>query len=86
MEENKSTENQNETQEVEKPLNQEELRLITEKLRLEQNLPFAIIASLGSAVVMAILWAVITVVTQYQIGYTKVNYISFQNASRKIYL
>ena len=49
--------------------NKEDLNLKIEKLRLEQNLLFAIIASLGSAIVMAILWAVITVVTEYQIGY-----------------
>ena len=69
MEESKNVEIQQETQDLEQPLNQEELNLKIEKLRLEQNLPFAIIASLGSAIVMAILWAVITVATEYQIGY-----------------
>ena len=62
MEEEKKVEIQQETQDLEQSINQEELRL-------EQNLPFAIIASLGSAIIMAILWAVITVVTNYQIGF-----------------
>ena len=69
MEEEKKVEIQQETQDLEQSLNQEELNLKIEELRLEQNLPFAIIASLGSAIVMAILWAVITVVTNYQIGF-----------------
>jgi hypothetical protein len=69
MEENENVEIQQEMQDLEQPLSQEELDLKVQKLRLEQNSPFAVIASLGSAIVMAILWAVITVVTEYQIGY-----------------
>lgn len=40
-----------------------------EKLRLEQNLPFGTLAAVGAALLGAILWAVITVATGYQIGY-----------------
>jgi len=69
MEESKDVEIQQETQDLEQSQNQEELNLKIEKLRLEQNLPFAIIASFGSAIVMAILWAIITVTTKHQIGY-----------------
>jgi hypothetical protein len=69
MEESKNVEIQQETQDLEQSLNQEELNFKIENLRLEQNLPFAIIASLSSAIVMAILWAAITVTTKYQIGY-----------------
>jgi hypothetical protein len=69
MEENKNVEVQQETQNLEHTLTQEELYLKIERLRFEQNLPFAIIASLVSSIVMAILWAVITVATGYQIGY-----------------
>ena len=40
-----------------------------EKIIQKQNLLFAIIASFGTAIVMAALWAVVTVITQWQIGY-----------------
>lgn len=43
-----------------------------EKLRMEQNLPLGILAGLGAAFVGALLWAVITVLTKYQIGYMAV--------------
>ena len=69
MEESKNVEIQEGTQDVTPSLNQEELSLKMEASRSEQKLPLAVIASLGSAIVMAILWAVITVVTEYQIGY-----------------
>jgi hypothetical protein len=42
---------------------------ISEKLRLEQNLPFAVIFGSVAAIVGAALWAAITVATEYQIGY-----------------
>jgi hypothetical protein len=42
---------------------------ISEKLRLEQNLPFAVIFGSIAALVGAALWAAITVATEYQIGY-----------------
>lgn len=42
---------------------------IIEKLRSEQNLPFAAVAGIAAAFVGAILWAIITVSTEYQIGF-----------------
>lgn len=42
---------------------------MTAKLRLEQNLPFAVIAGSAAALIAAILWAGITVLIEYQIGY-----------------
>ncbi len=69
MEEIPNVEPQNETHNSQRTPTQEELNLIIEKLRLEQKLPFSIITSPGSAIVMACLWAVITVATEYQIGY-----------------
>ena len=69
MENTENIEIQQEMANGEQPLNQEELLLKMDGLRSEQKLPFAIIAGLGSAIVMAILWAVITVITEYQIGY-----------------
>jgi hypothetical protein len=43
-----------------------------EKLRLEQNLPMALAAGFAAALIGGILWAVITVVTNYQIGFMAV--------------
>ena len=40
-----------------------------EQLRLEQNLPFGILAGFIAAIMGAILWGIITVATEYQIGY-----------------
>jgi hypothetical protein len=68
MEGSKNVEIQQE-QDLEQPLTQEDLSFKIEKLKLEQNLPLAIFAGLGSTIVMAVLWAVITVITGYQIGY-----------------
>ncbi len=56
------------------PLEQEEVRYqlsenALEKLRMEQNLPLAIIAGVGTGIIGAILWGLITVATNYQIGY-----------------
>ena len=68
-EESKEVEKQEEAQDSAQSISQEELNLKIEELKLEQNLPFAIIAGAGSAIVMAILWAAITVATGYQIGY-----------------
>ncbi len=42
---------------------------VLEKLRLEQNLPKALIAGAGAGLLGAILWGLITVATNYQIGY-----------------
>lgn len=56
------------------PLEQGEVKAklsseILEKLRLEQNLPIAILAGIGTGLIGAILWGLITVTTNYQIGY-----------------
>lgn len=40
-----------------------------EKLRLDQNLPFGIIAGFVAAIIGAIVWGIITVATGFQIGY-----------------
>ena len=40
-----------------------------EKFRLEQNLPYAIFAGSIAAIAMAAIWALVTVVTNFQIGY-----------------
>jgi hypothetical protein len=42
------------------------------ELRMRQNLPIAVLAGCGAAVLGAVLWAVITVVTGYQIGWMAV--------------
>jgi hypothetical protein len=43
-----------------------------EKLRMEQNLPLGILAGFGAAFLGALLWAAITVLTKFQIGYMAV--------------
>lgn len=43
-----------------------------EQLMHEQNLPFGVAAGVSAAVVMGLLWAAITVVTEFQIGYMAV--------------
>jgi hypothetical protein len=50
----------------------EEMNLHIEKLKLEQNLPLGFIGGAAACIVGAILWAVITVLTNYQIGYMAV--------------
>ena len=40
-----------------------------EQFRTEQNLPLGILGAFGAAVIGAVLWATITVATEYQIGY-----------------
>ena len=50
-------------------INQVKLDRYIEQLKLDQNLPMGVLAGLVASVVGAILWAVITVVTEYQIGY-----------------
>ncbi len=42
---------------------------IMQKLKAEQNLNFGIIAGIIAGIIFAILWGVITVATEYQIGY-----------------
>ena len=60
--------------EASEPLEQQEVRSalsneVLERLRLEQNLPLAIVSGVGAGLIGAILWGVITVTTNYQIGY-----------------
>jgi len=50
-------------------INQEKLNLYIEELKLDQNLSFGVVAGLAASIVSAVLWAVITVATEYQIGY-----------------
>lgn len=42
---------------------------ILEKLRLEQNLPIALLGAIATGIAGAIIWGAITVATNYQIGY-----------------
>ena len=42
---------------------------IIAKLRSEQNFPFAVGAGLAAAFIGAILWAVVTIASEYQIGF-----------------
>ena len=50
-------------------INEGKLNLFVEKIKLEQNLGMAIMGGAGAALTGAILWAIITVVTKFQIGY-----------------
>jgi hypothetical protein len=43
-----------------------------EKLRLDQNLISGLIAGIAAGLIGAVLWGVITVITEYQIGYMAV--------------
>ncbi|GAA5032244.1 hypothetical protein GCM10011506_24240 [Marivirga lumbricoides] len=45
---------------------------VLEKLRLEQNLPLAILAGVVAGLVGSVLWAMLTVATGYQIGYVAI--------------
>ncbi len=40
-----------------------------ERLLLEQNYPFGLLAALAAGLIGAVLWGVVTVITNYQIGY-----------------
>lgn len=42
---------------------------IIERLRMEQNLPMAVLAGLLAALVAAALWAIVTITTNFQIGF-----------------
>lgn len=65
--ENTYQEDNNQNEEVQ--INEHKLEQYREKLRLEQNLPMAIVAGVVTALIGAIVWAVITVGTGFQIGY-----------------
>ena len=49
-------------------IDQEKLDLYMHRLRLEQNLPKAVVAGLLAATIAGMAWGTITYVTQYQIG------------------
>jgi len=51
------------------PVSPEKVAQYIEKIRLEQNLPIGIAAGIIACLVSAGLWALITVLTKYQIGY-----------------
>lgn len=53
-------------------VNHEKLDQYMARLRMEQNLPMAIAAGVITCLVSAVLWAVISVSTGYQIGYMAV--------------
>jgi len=50
-------------------IDSDKLNLYVNKLKLEQNLPLAFVGGLSTTLVGAILWAIITVSTEYQIGF-----------------
>lgn len=50
-------------------VSQVKLEAYMNKLKLEQNLPMAIIAGLVACLISALIWAAVTVATEYQIGY-----------------
>lgn len=66
--ENQPTE-QASAEEATMTIDQGKLEAYIAQLKLQQNMPMAIGSGLATAVLCAILWAVITVVTEYQIGY-----------------
>ena len=70
-----STQNTDETnksmnpQSSEDVINQKKIERHIEKLKSNQNLPLGFFIGLIASIVGAILWAAITVATEYQIGY-----------------
>lgn len=61
-----------ETPPVTSAITEEKLAAYQQQLRSEQNLPFAILACVGAALAGAVVWALVTVTTKYQIGYMAV--------------
>jgi mannitol-specific phosphotransferase system IIBC component len=53
-------------------LDVEQLEKLKNHLESEENLPLGMIAGVGAALIGAIIWAVVTVVTEYQIGWMAV--------------
>jgi len=53
-------------------INQDKLAAFQEQMKLEQNLQFAILVAMGSALIGAAVWAIVTVVTNMQIGWMAV--------------
>ncbi|MES0490193.1 MAG: hypothetical protein ABUK01_09385 [Leptospirales bacterium] len=50
-------------------VNEEEKKEMMAKLEMEQNLPLAIVGGAVAAIIGAAIWATVTVVTEYQIGW-----------------
>lgn len=50
-------------------INEHKLNQYMERIRLDQNLLFGILGGTAAAVISAIAWAIITVTTEYQIGF-----------------
>ncbi|MEM6883441.1 MAG: hypothetical protein AAF571_00310 [Verrucomicrobiota bacterium] len=50
-------------------INQDKLQTLLAEMELQQNLPMGVIAAAVAAIIGAALWAVVTVLTQYQIGF-----------------
>jgi len=65
--ENEQQENTHSTTEIK--VNENKLNTYIEKLKLEQNLPMGVLAGLLASLVGGLLWAAITIITEYQIGY-----------------
>ncbi|MFM7853955.1 MAG: hypothetical protein ACKO96_19040, partial [Flammeovirgaceae bacterium] len=53
-------------------LTEEKVLRYREKLQSEQNMPLGIVGGIAAAFVGAIIWAIVTVVTGYQIGWMAV--------------
>ncbi len=51
--------------------------VVLEKIVSHQNFPFALVSGLLAAIIGAILWATITVVTKLQIGYMVIWYCEY---------
>lgn len=50
-------------------LDAEQLEILKVELKSQENLPLGIFGGISAAIVGGILWAVITVITSFQIGY-----------------
>ncbi len=51
------------------PVEQIDVEQQLEQFRTEQNLPLGLLGGFGAAIIGALVWAAITVATEYQIGY-----------------
>jgi hypothetical protein len=53
-------------------INEQQMDLLMSQMESEQNLPFAIVGGLAAAMLGAAIWATITALTEYQIGFMAV--------------
>ncbi len=73
MEENKMpAEDSNNSKEEEVQIDPHKADEFQQKLELEQNLPMAVIAGAAAAIIGGAIWAVVTVTTNFQIGWMAV--------------